>query len=203
MLDMTLDKKEKKNFITGVKPSEDFKTFMITFADGNSIEKEFNVEDYLMELKGLEKQYLQYRKEYLGKINKLFVNVWSKRIIELLVAIGSIYLVANIDVAEWFQNVYAILAVLYTVYAQLVGKGVTDAIKELFQHINICDDIVKGSKEYTIPVAKPDTEETIEWPVLNLGNVDQYSNYDVEIFGRLTDESKEKLGMGLSKKIYG
>lgn len=203
MLDMTLDKKEKKNFITGVKPSEDFKTFMITFADGNSIEKEFNVEDYLMELKGLEKQYLQYRKEYLGKINKLFVNVWCKRIIELLVAIGSVYLVANIDVAEWFQNVYAILAVLYTVYAQLVGKGVTDAIKELFQHINICDDIVKGSKEYTIPVAKPDTEETIEWPVLNLGNVDQYSNYDVEIFGRLTDESKVKLGMGLSKKIYG
>lgn len=203
MLDMTLEKKEKKNFITGVKPSEDFKTFMITFADGNSIEKEFNVEDYLMELKGLEKQYLQYRKEYLGKINKLFVNVWSKRIIELLVAIGSVYLVANIDVAEWFQNVYAILAVLYTVYAQLVGKGVTDAIKELFQHINICDDIVKGSKEYTIPVAKPDTEETIEWPVLNLGNVDQYSNYDVEIFGRLTDESKVKLGMGLSKKIYG
>lgn len=203
MLDMTLDKKEKKNFITGVKPSEDFKTFMITFADGNSIEKEFNVEDYLMELKGLEKQYLQYRKEYLGKINKLFVNVWSKRIIELLVAIGSVYLVANIDVAEWFQNVYAILAVLYTVYAQLIGKGVTDAIKELFQHINICDDIVKGSKEYTIPVAKPDTEETIEWPVLNLGNVDQYSNYDVEIFGRLTDESKVKLGMGLSKKIYG
>lgn len=200
---MTLDKKEKKNFITGVKPSEDFKTFMITFADGNSIEKEFNVEDYLMELKGLEKQYLQYRKEYLGKINKLFVNVWCKRIIELLVAIGSVYLVANIDVAEWFQNVYAILAVLYTVYAQLVGKGVTDAIKELFQHINICDDIVKGSKEYTIPVAKPDTEETIEWPVLNLGNVDQYSNYDVEIFGRLTDESKVKLGMGLSKKIYG
>ena len=203
MLDMTLDKKEKKNFITGVKPSEDFKTFMITFADGNSIEKEFNVEDYLMELRGLEKQYLHYRKEYLGKINKLFVNVWSKRIIELLVAIGSVYLVANIDVAEWFQNVYAILAVLYTVYAQLVGKGVTDAIKELFQHINICDDIVKGSKEYTIPVAKPDTEETIEWPVLNLGNVDQYSNYDVEIFGRLTDESKVKLGMGLSKKIYG
>lgn len=203
MLDMTLDKKEKKNFITGVKPSEDFKTFMITFADGNSIEKEFNVEDYLMELKGLEKQYLQYRKEYLGKINKLFVNVWSKRIIELLVAIGSVYLVANIDVAEWFQNVYAILAVLYTVYAQLVGKGVTDAIKELFQHINICDDIVKGSKEYTIPVSKPDTEETIEWPVLNLGNVDQYSNYDAEIFGRLTDESKVKLGMGLSKKIYG
>lgn len=203
MLDMTLDKKEKKNFITGVKPSEDFKTFMITFADGNSIEKEFNVEDYLMELKGLEKQYLQYRKEYLGKINKLFVNVWSKRIIELLVALGSVYLVANIDVAEWFQNVYAILAVLYTVYAQLVGKGVTDAIKELFQHINICDDIVKGSKEYTIPVAKSDTDETIEWPVLNLGNVDQYSNYDVEIFGRLTDESKVKLGMGLSKKIYG
>lgn len=203
MLDMTLDKKEKKNFITGVKPSEDFKTYMITFADGNSIEKEFNVEDYLMELKGLEKQYLQYRKEYLGKINKLFVNVWSKRIIELLVALGSVYLVANIDVAEWFQNVYAILAVLYTVYAQLVGKGVTDAIKELFQHINICDDIVKGSKEYTIPVAKPDTEEIIEWPVLNLGNVDQYSNYDVEIFGRLTDESKVKLGMGLSKKIYG
>lgn len=203
MIDMTTKKSDKSTFITGVKPSDDFKMFTITFADGNSIEKEFNVEDYLMELKGLEKQYLQYRKEYLGKINKLFVNVWRKRIIELLIAIGSVFLVANIDIAEWMQNVYAIIVVFYTLYSQLIGKGVTDSIKELYNHINICDDIINGSKEYTIPVNKPDSEEVIDWPVLNLGNVDQYSNYDIEIFGRLTDESKVKLGVGLSKKICG
>lgn len=203
MIDMTTKKNDKNTFITGVKPSDDFKTFTITFADGKTIEKEFDVETYLLELKGLEKQYLQYRKGYLDKVNKLYINVWRKRIIELLIAIGSVFLVANIDVAEWIQNVYAIIAVFYTLYSQLIGKGVTDSIKELYKHINICDDIVNGSKEYTIPINKPDSEEIIDWPVLNLGNVDQFSNYQAEVFGRITDSSKEKIGKGLSKKIYG
>lgn len=201
MIDMTMNKSDKKNFITSIVPDSDYKTLKITFADGKIIEKEFSVDNYLSELKGLEKQYLEYRKEYLGKINKLFINVWSKRIIELLIAIGSVYLVANLDVSELFQNIYLILAMLYTAYAQLIGKGVTDSIKELYRHINICDDMAEGSKEFSIPVVNPSSKDVIDWPLLNLGNIEQFSSYQIELLDRITDDSKGKIGDAISRKL--
>lgn len=199
MIDMTIKNEDKDNFIINIKPDLEYKSYTITYASGRIETKVFSVDEYLSDIKGLKKQYLLYKKDYLEKIKSLFINVWSKRIIELLFAIGSVYLVSNLDVSSLFKDIYLILMIFVTAVSQVIGQSITDSLKELFYHIDVCDELVKDNNEYLVPVNV--NSNRINWPLLNLGNVEQFNNYQLDLLSRFSDDTKVSIGEGISKKI--
>lgn len=199
MIDMTIKNEDKENFIINIKPDLEYKSYTITYASGRIETKVFSVDEYLSDIKGLKKQYLFYKKNYLEKIRSMFINVWSKRIIELLFAIGSVYLVSNLDVSSLFKDIYLILMIFVTAVSQVIGQSITDSLKELFYHIGVCDELVKDNNEYLVPVNV--NSNRINWPLLNLGNVEQFNNYQLDLLSRFSDDTKVSIGEGISKKI--
>jgi hypothetical protein len=189
----------KDNFVINIKPDFEFKSYTITYASGRIETKIFSVDEYLSDIKDLKKQYLLYKKDYLEKIKTMFINVWSKRIIELLFAIGSVYLVSNMDISLLFKDIYLILMIFITLVIQVIGYEITDSLKELIYHIGICDKLLIDDNDYVVPVNV--NSNSFNWPLLNLGNVEQFNNYQLDLLSRFTDDTKISIGVEISNRI--
>lgn len=74
-------------------------------------------------------------------------------------------------------------------------------IKNIKRLLKDIDQVTEEKEKFILPVANPINGELIEWPLINISNVQDYSIYQINVVSNLPFYLSEKIGEEISKKL--
>lgn len=194
MLDLTLIAADRKNFITKVYLKEDENKFVVQFADSHTIEKDFTVCDLNETLHSMEEQYQQYKVPYVQKCSSVIMNATLKSILEVFVAIGSIYITSTIPMPDALQAILVLAIVCGSFYLQKLWSLQAKCCEYLIRKIKVVETFLAHKEDFKIKVLDPNTDAIEDWYLLTLSGIEEVEDARLvtSLASSFTDEIREE-----------
>lgn len=171
MLDMTINKTEKENFIIGLKLNLQQNIFTVKYADGKEEKKVFTIEEFNKSLLSMEKQFLLFKDTYIDKLKKEKIKLSIAQLVELMIAITGVAITCNLDIMTDVQSFIIILTSFFSVCFQSeMGTKISMHNYDLYTTY-ITDEFIKHKEDFKVEIVDQKTNEKAEWYIVNLANI--------------------------------
>ena len=171
MIDITKNEEDKDKFILGVALKENINSYLINYASGRQEERPFTVRSLNEVIMMMERQYLEYRDQYVEKVFDENKNATLKKLIEALMAVAGLFLTATIPLPKVLQIIIIMILAVGTICYQ---RKQSDIINDNRYNANViltADEFLKRKEDFKIKVIDPNTNLEEDWFLLTLSDI--------------------------------
>ncbi len=171
MIDITKNEEDKDKFILGVALKENINSYLINYASGRQEERPFTIRSLNEVIMMMERQYLEYRDQYVEKVFDENKNATLKKLIEALMAVAGLFLTATIPLPKVLQIIIIMILAVGTICYQ---RKQSDIINDNRYNVNViltADEFLKRKEDFKIKVIDPNTNLEEDWFLLTLSDI--------------------------------
>lgn len=171
MIDITKNAEDKDKFILGVALKDDENKYVIKYASGRSENCDFTVSSLNHVLSLMEKQYLEYRDDYIKEILKENKRATMKQLIEALLAILGVYLSASMPLPNILKILIICVLVVSSMCYQKEQSEKVDYNRYAAGVILSADEFLKMKDNFKVRIVDPNTGLEEDWYLLTLSDI--------------------------------
>lgn len=171
MIDITKNTEDKDKFILGVALKDDENKYVIKYASGRSENCDFTVSSLNHVLSLMEKQYLEYRDDYIKEILKENKRATMKQLIEALLAILGVYLSASMPLPNILKILIICVLVVSSMCYQKEQSEKVDYNRYAAGVILSADEFLKMKDNFKVRIVDPNTGLEEDWYLLTLSDI--------------------------------
>ena len=171
MIDITKNAEDKDKFILGVALKDDENKYVIKYASGRSENCDFTVSSLNHVLSLMEKQYLEYRDDYIKEILKENKRATMKQLIEALLAILGVYLSASMPLPNILKILIICVLVVSSICYQKEQSEKVDYNRYAAGVILSADEFLKMKDNFKVRIVDPNTGLEEDWYLLTLSDI--------------------------------
>ncbi len=203
MIDLTLDEKDKDNFILKVYFKEDSPNYFVQYASGREEQFVFSVHNINMVLYRMEGQYRQYRDDYVSRVLKVRFQAVLRKLIEALTALLGVVFTSALPIPSVCKFITAMIILVLSLYYQKRQTFIEKASNSSLNTIEIIDEYLKNKDQFKLTVVDPVTKKEEDWYLVTLSNIQEFfeANLLTKFGAVLTDEIKAEEGDRISKEL--
>ena len=171
MIDITKNEEDKDKFILGVALKENINSYLINYASGRQEERPFTIRSLNEVIMMMERQYLEYRDQYVEKVFDENKNATLKKLIEALMSVAGLFLTATIPLPKFLQIIIIMILAVGTICYQ---RKQSDIINDNRYNVNViltADEFLKRKEDFKIKVIDPNTNLEEDWFLLTLSDI--------------------------------
>lgn len=171
MIDITKNEEDKDKFILGVALKENINSYLINYASGRQEERPFTIRSLNEVIMMMERQYLEYRDQYVEKVFDENKNATLKKLIEALMSVAGLFLTATIPLPKVLQIIIIMILAVGTICYQ---RKQSDIINDNRYNVNViltADEFLKRKEDFKIKVIDPNTNLEEDWFLLTLSDI--------------------------------
>ena len=185
MIDLTLNEKDRDEFITNLYLKDGDSKYVVKHASGRIVEENFSIHNFNQRLYKMEEQYLQFREEYVKNNLKLQGKVQARKLIEALIAILGVFLSVNLPLPEIIQGIIVCLLSIYTFLYQVAYSKIINYSRTNVEVVRIADRFLEMKDKFRISITDPKSGQEEEWYLFSLSGIEQL--YGIEELNFLSE----------------
>lgn len=194
MIDITQNEEDKDKYITKVYLKEDANKFIKRYASGRLEEQDFTISQLNQTLFQMEKQYLQYREEFIASTFNKLKKVSINKLIEAFIAIAGVYLTSQIDMPSILKILIATILVVGSICYQRKQSDIEEENESNLRIVATADEFLEHKDKFKIKVKDPNTATEEDWYLLTLSDIETV--FEPKLVAKLaqglTPEAKEE-----------
>ena len=189
MVDLTVNEKDKDNFITDVALGVGNGKYLVSYASGRTVEEDFSVHNFNVELRKMERQFYEYKKSYLEKINNIASKALFKKMISTILFFTELYFVTQSDIPMFLKISLGIIFALSCLIQRIKQNFELNQCGLAFKYIEMVEKYLKIKENFRVDVLDPYTGKEEDWYIVNLGNIDSVFNNGKPMLDVLCNEN--------------
>ena len=185
MIDLTLNEKDRDEFITNLYLKENSNKFIVRYASGRLDEQNFTVHNFNVMLYRMEEQFLEFKNDYIRNNLRIQGKYQLKKLVEALLAILGVYVTANLPIPGIIQGILIGILAIYSFLYQVETSRVIDYGRATLGIINLADKFMEMKDKFKISITDPKSGQEEEWYLFSLSGIEQL--YGIEELNFLSE----------------
>ena len=185
MIDLTLNEKDRDEFITNLYLKENSNKFIVRYASGRLDEQDFTVHNFNVMLYRMEEQFLEFKNDYIRNNLRIQGKYQLKKLVEALLAILGVYVTANLPIPGIIQGILIGILAIYSFLYQVETSRVIDYGRATLGIINLADKFMEMKDKFKISITDPKSGQEEEWYLFSLSGIEQL--YGIEELNFLSE----------------
>lgn len=208
MIDLTTNAKDKDSFITKVFMDDESPFYHVIYASGREEVRDFSVHNLNATFLMMERQFLEFKDEYLDKIEQYRLKLNIAKLKECFLAIVGIFLTTAMPFPGILKAIIDLIIIICSLYYQKNKSKALVVCNSSENVIAVASEYLKSKSNFITKVYDPKTKSEEDWYLVTLSEIEEFASpRQLSLIGNgLNSSIKEEEAQRTNKvlkKIYG